>query len=65
VKFTKKHAPVMDFSDLGAPEAVENFRKAAVAFTKEATRSEASAKKVLVEEGIYTEAGELNKNYRP
>ena len=32
---------------------------------KEATQSEASAKKVLVKEGIYTEAGELSKNYRP
>jgi hypothetical protein len=65
VKLTKKNAPVVDFSDLGAPEAVESFRKAATAFTKEATRSEASAKKVLVKEGIYTEAGELSKNYRP
>ena len=65
MKPAKKHAPLLDFSDLGAPQAVENFRKAAAAFTKEATRSEASAKKVLVEEGIYTEAGELNKNYRP
>ena len=58
MKITQKHVPVIDFSDLGAPQAIENFLKAALAFTKEATRSEASAKKVLVEEGIYTEAGE-------
>jgi hypothetical protein len=65
VRLTKKCAPVIDLSDLGAPKAVESFRKAAVAFTREAARSEASAKKVLIDEGIYTEAGDLNKNYRP
>ena len=64
MKLTKKNIPAVDFSDLGAPEAVESFRKAAAAFTKEATRSEASAKKILVKEGIYTESGKLHKNYR-
>ena len=64
VKLIKKNTPALDFSDLGAPEAVESFRKAAAAFTKEATRSAASARNILVREGIYTEFGELHKNYR-
>ena len=52
-------------TDLSSAEAVERFRKAAARFTKKATRSKASAIKVLVESGIYTKSGKLTKNYRP
>ena len=52
-------------TDLSSAEAVERFREAAARFTKKATRSKASAIKVLVESGIYTKSGKLTKNYRP
>jgi hypothetical protein len=51
-------------ADLTSREAVEHFRKSAEEFTRKATRSKESAMKVLVESGIYTESGELSKNYR-
>jgi hypothetical protein len=51
-------------TDLSSPEAVERFREAAAEFTKEATRSKESARKALVEAGIYTKSGKLTKNYR-
>ena len=51
-------------TDLTTPEAVEQFREAAEEFTKRGTRSKAAAMKVLIEAGIYTEAGKLSKNYR-
>jgi hypothetical protein len=51
-------------ADLTSREAVEHFRKIAEEFTRKATRSKESAMKVLVESGIYTESGELSKNYR-
>jgi hypothetical protein len=51
-------------ADLSSREAVKRFRDAAAEFTKEGTRSKESAMKVLVESGIYTESGELTKNYR-
>jgi hypothetical protein len=51
-------------ADLSSPEAVKRFRDAAAEFTKEGTRSKESAMRVLVESGIYTESGELTKNYR-
>ena len=51
-------------ADLSSREAVKRFREAAAEFTKEGTRSKESAMKVLVESGIYTESGELTKNYR-
>jgi hypothetical protein len=49
--------------DLNSPEGVERFRKAAQVFTSRATRSQASARKVLIDEGIYTKAGKLTKRY--
>jgi hypothetical protein len=60
-----KRATVDASTDLTSREAVERFRKAAAEFTKEATRSQESAMKVLVDSGIYTESGKLSKNYRP
>ncbi len=50
--------------ELVSPEAVERFRKAAKAFTLRSTKSQAVARKVLVDEGIYTKSGKLTKQYR-
>ena len=44
-------------------ETLERFRKAAEAFNDRATKSKAAARKVLVDEGIYTKAGKLTKQY--
>ena len=49
--------------ELSSPEAVERFRKAAKAFTTRSTKSQAAARKVLVDEGIYTKSGKLTKRY--
>ncbi|HYZ86424.1 MAG TPA: hypothetical protein VE621_18565 [Bryobacteraceae bacterium] len=49
--------------ELSSPEAVERFRRAAKAFTTRATKSQAAARKILVEEGIYTKSGKLAKRY--
>ena len=43
------------------PEAFEQFRKAAEAFGKRTNRSKATARKVLIAEGIYTKTGRLTK----
>ena len=60
-KRTAMNAP----ANLSSREAVERFRKAAVEFTKEGTRSKESAMKVLVESGILVRSpGRLTKNYR-
>jgi hypothetical protein len=48
---------------LNSPDAVERFRVAAAAFTTRVTKSKASARKVLVSEGIYTKSGKLTKQY--
>jgi len=49
--------------ELTSSEAVERFRKAAKAFTTRSTKSQAAARKVLVDEGIYTKSGKLTKRY--
>jgi len=49
--------------ELDSPEALERFRKAAKAFTLRAVKSQASARKILVDEGIYTKSGRLTKRY--
>jgi hypothetical protein len=51
-------------SELNSRQAVERFRKAAKVFTQRAIKSKESARRVLVEEGIYTTAGKLTKQYR-
>ena len=56
-----KPAPVV--FDLTSPEFVKQFKKAAKAFTRRATRSKEAALKVLVDEGICTPTGRLTKNY--
>jgi hypothetical protein len=48
---------------MNSPEALERFRRAAEAFTVHAIRSQATARRVLVEEGIYTKTGKLTKQY--
>jgi hypothetical protein len=50
--------------DLNSKEALDDFRKAAEAFTKRTTRSREAALKVLVAEGICTKSGKLTKRYR-
>ncbi len=56
--------PRRSSDDFGSPEAVERFREAAASLTRELTTSKGSAKRILIEEGIYSESGELTKNYR-
>jgi hypothetical protein len=58
-KPARNHFP----SDLNSPEALALFRKAAKAFTLRATRSQAIARQVLIDEGICTESGKLTKRY--
>jgi hypothetical protein len=48
---------------LDSPEALERFRKAAIDFTARAIKSEAAARKILVDEGIYTKSGKLTRRY--
>jgi hypothetical protein len=48
---------------MNSPEALERFRRAAEAFTVHAIRSQATARRVLAEEGIYTKTGKLTKQY--
>ncbi len=50
--------------DMGSREALEEFRKAADAFTARATRSREAARQVLISEGIITKSGKLTKHYR-
>jgi hypothetical protein len=50
--------------ELTSPEAIERFREAARVFTTRATKSRAEARRILVEEGIYTKSGKLTKRYR-
>ena len=59
----KARQPANEKFDLNSPECLERFRKAAAAFTARATKSQAIARKVLVDEGIYTKSGKLTKNY--
>ena len=49
--------------DLSSPQAIRRFRLAAKAFTLKMSKSEASARKILVAEGIYTKSGKLTKRY--
>jgi len=56
-------APTANHFELSSPEAVERFRKAAKAFTARSIKSQAAARKVLVDEGICTKSGKLTKRY--
>lgn len=48
---------------MNSTEALERFRRAAEAFTVRAIKSQATARRVLVDEGIYTKTGKLTKQY--
>jgi hypothetical protein len=48
---------------LTSQEMVRRFRKAAEELTKKASVSKQAALDLLVQEGIYTKAGKLTKNY--
>ena len=61
--FMKAQTQSQSRASLDSPEAVEFFRKAAKAFTSRAAKSQESARKVLVAEGIYTKSGKLTKRY--
>jgi hypothetical protein len=56
-------AQAVNTFELTSPEGVERFRKAAKAFTTRSTKSQVVARKVLVDEGIYTKSGKLTKHY--
>jgi hypothetical protein len=46
------------------PKDAQRFKKAAAKFTKQVTRSPATAQKALEKAGILTKAGKLAKSYR-
>lgn len=60
----KKPTANSGFADLNTSEAVEHFREVAAAFAKKAMRSRATARKVLIDAGIYDKSGKLTKTYR-
>jgi hypothetical protein len=49
--------------DLNSPKSLAEFRKAAKAYTERAVQSQATARQVLIDEGIYTKSGKLSKRY--
>lgn len=49
---------------LSTAKDVKRFRKAAVTYTENATKSKKSAREALIKLGIYTEKGHLSKNYK-
>ncbi len=57
-------AQIVTKLEFESPQAVERFRKAAKDFTARSTKSQAAARKVLIDEGIYTKSGKLTKQYR-
>jgi hypothetical protein len=59
----EKAASSLSPLDLNSPQAVEQFRKAAAAFTARATKSQPTARQTLIDEGIYTKSGKLTKRY--
>ncbi len=61
---TAKNNGFVKVYDLNTQEALDDFRKAAEAFTKRNTRTREAALKVLVAEGICTKSGKLTKRYR-
>ena len=64
VKIRATSNGVVAFANLDSRQAVEQFRRAAKAFTAKAARSKEAAKETLVSEGIYTRSGKLTKHYR-
>ena len=52
------------FASVTTMEDAERFRKAAAKYTVKATRTRDSARKKLIDLGIYTKSGRLSKHYR-
>jgi hypothetical protein len=59
----KKH-PSTGETDLTTPEAVERFRNVVAAYVREHGRSEESARKALIDAGLYNKSGTLKKKFR-
>jgi len=51
-------------TNLNTAEAVEHFRKVVDEWAKEVMRTKASARKALIESGIWDKSGKLTKSYR-
>ena len=64
MKHSNHKAKDSQIVDLRDKNATVNFRKAARAFTRKATRTADDANNVLVREGIITDKGNLTKHYR-
>ena len=62
-RFVKARSRVHVQPEMNSPEALERFRRAAEAFTVRAIKSQATARRVLVDEGIYTKTGKLTRQY--
>lgn len=61
---TAKEAKIIANWDFNSPKCLELFRKAAKEATAEATKSQATARQVLIKDGIITKSGKLTKKYR-
>jgi hypothetical protein len=60
-KTKRVEAPI---TNLNTPEAVEHFRKVVDEFFEKHGRTKASARKILIESGIWDKSGRLTKAYR-
>jgi|AP95_1055475.scaffolds.fasta_scaffold217782_1 hypothetical protein len=63
-KSTGKQVNRVRIPDIHSAAAVKEFDRAAKAWGKEATKSQATARQTLVDLGIYTKSGKLSKNYQ-
>ncbi len=61
---TAKESKAIANWDFNSPECLQIFRKEAKEFTAQASKSQATAREVLIKEGIITKSGKLTKNYR-
>ena len=59
----KKHTSSGE-TDLNTPESVERFKKAAAAYLKEHGRTRESARKALIDAGLYNKSGTLKRKFR-
>ena len=60
----KKDTPSLIATDFNSAQDLARFRAASKVFTERATKSRASARKALIDAGIYTKAGKLAKHLR-
>ena len=61
---TAKESKTIANWDFNSRECLELFRKAAKESSAKATKSQATARQVLINDGIITKSGKLTKNYR-